>query len=184
MLSILKWEIVKVAIYKDKLVKFSDFNKKYGRILESNGIEYSYVNVQDEDFWSEISCCDAFIYRWNHHDGPTIHADIIIPIIEQYLHVPCFPDQKASWIFNDKIKEYYLLTRYGFPVAESYIFWSKEKALDWLDSRREFPIVFKLKRGAGSNNVILVKDKKDGAAIINRMFGAGVMSGCIPVYFF
>lgn len=171
---------MRVAIYKDNLVKFNDFNKKYGYILEHNGIDHVFVNINDSEFWDEVDSCDAFIYRWTHHDGPTIHADVILPIINQYLKIPCFPDLNASWLFNDKIKEYYLLEKFGYPVVESFIFWTKGEATRWMKEREVFPVVFKLKRGAGSNNVILVKSRDDGLKLIKRMFGKGILTGEIP----
>jgi glutathione synthase/RimK-type ligase-like ATP-grasp enzyme len=171
---------MKVAIYKDGLVKPSEFDKKYKLILDHNNIDCELINVGQENFWKKVQDADAFIYRWTHHDGPTIHSDVILPIVGKYLDIPCFPDLDASWLFNDKIKEYYLLIQSDFPVARSHIFWKKNEAIDWISRRSEFPIVFKLKRGAGSNNVVLVENKEAGLKLIHRMFGKGVLTGKIP----
>ena len=54
----------------------------------------------------------------------------------------------------------------------SYVFYDKLQALKWLN-KTSFPKVFKLTRGAGSNNVILVKSKREGIALINKCFSKG-----------
>ena len=38
----------------------------------------------------------------------------------------------------------------------------------------DLPTVFKLRNGAGSNNVVLVKSRAEGRKLINKMFGQGI----------
>jgi glutathione synthase/RimK-type ligase-like ATP-grasp enzyme len=94
------------------------------------------------------------------------------------MKIPCFPNWKTSWHFDDKIKQYYLLRLHGFPIIDSYIFWEKDEALKWIESA-QMPVIFKLKRGAGSNNVILVENKSNAKRLIKKMFGKGIKSGRI-----
>ena len=86
-----------------------------------------------------------------------------------------FPNLYTCWHFDDKVKEYYLLKSLGYPVIESWIFWEKNHALEWAE-RANFPVVFKLKKGAGSRNVILINNQTEAKKIINRMFGKGISS--------
>ena len=51
----------------------------------------------------------------------------------------------------------------------SYIFYSKEDAIKWIDNTK-FPLVFKLSKGAGSLNVKLIHNKKEAYKLINRAF--------------
>jgi hypothetical protein len=71
------------------------------------------------------------------------------------------------------------LKHHGFPVVESWIFWSKKEALNWIENA-VFPLIFKLKGGAGSRNVVLVKTKSQAKRLINRMFHRGIFSRGIP----
>jgi len=65
------------------------------------------------------------------------------------------------------------------PITESWIFWQRKEALQWAQ-KTSYPVVFKLRGGAGSHNVILVKSIGEAVRLINRMFGRGVKSGSVP----
>ena len=73
----------------------------------------------------------------------------------------------TCWHYDDKIRQYYLLKSLGFPIIESYIFWEKEHALEWAE-KAAYPVVFKLKKGASSDNVILIKNQIEAKKIILR----------------
>ncbi len=170
---------MKVGIYKQHLGGLHlSYLERYEQVLKFNGIKCIWLNAIDNKFWDQVSKLDLFIYQWEHYDGPKQLARTIIPIIEKEMEIPCFPNWTTSWHFDDKIKQYYLLKQHGFPVLDSYIFWEKKEALKWLESTK-MPIVFKLKGGAGSSNVILVKDKQNAKRLILKMFGKGIKSGRI-----
>ncbi|MBK8622153.1 MAG: hypothetical protein IPN79_10385 [Saprospiraceae bacterium] len=84
----------------------------------------------------------------------------------------CFPDWKTGWHFDDKLGQKYLLEAVGAPVPESYAFYHKKDAMEWAETA-EYPKVFKLRGGAGSLNVKLVKNKMDADALIHQAFGRG-----------
>ena len=102
-----------------------------------------------------------------------------MPIIENQYNVKCFPNQKTYWHYDDKIREYFLFNAKGYPFLKSWVFWDKESAYEFVD-KTDFPIVFKLKNGAGSSNVILIKSKREAKRIIKKMFGKGIAAGEIP----
>jgi glutathione synthase/RimK-type ligase-like ATP-grasp enzyme len=74
-----------------------------------------------------------------------------------------------------------LLKENSFPVVDSYIFWGKDAALAWLDNHDSFPLVHKLRNGAGSLTVTLIRDKDRAAALIRKMFGSGILQDNISV---
>jgi len=57
-------------------------------------------------------------------------------------------------------------------LPPSYAFYNKEDALQWV-KETEFPKVFKLRGGAGSFNVKLVRTRKAARKLIRRAFGQG-----------
>ena len=152
----------------------------YRQILEYNQIPYIDLHIDQPDFWERVKECDVFIYRWSQIDRHRQIAQTILPIIENELKIKCFPNQKTCWHFDDKIKQYFLLKQYDFPITESFVFYKKKDALEWLD-RASFPIVFKLYGGAGSLNVSLAKTKREVRKLIKRMFGRGIKPGAIPI---
>src|SRR5690606_19580897 len=54
----------------------------------------------------------------------------------------------------------------------TYIFYEKTKALDWVN-QADFPKVFKLRSGASSWNVRLVKTRRNAIDIVNKAFDKG-----------
>jgi glutathione synthase/RimK-type ligase-like ATP-grasp enzyme len=83
-----------------------------------------------------------------------------------------FPDFKTAWHFDDKVAQKYLFESINAPMVKSYVFYQKTLALEWINDT-SFPKVFKLRGGAGSSNVRLVKNKSQAIKIINKAFGCG-----------
>jgi glutathione synthase/RimK-type ligase-like ATP-grasp enzyme len=83
-----------------------------------------------------------------------------------------FPDYNTMWHFDDKVGQKYLLEAIGAPVVPTWIFYNKMDALKWVD-KTNFPKVFKLRGGAGSEHVQLVNTKQKAKRLVNRAFGRG-----------
>jgi glutathione synthase/RimK-type ligase-like ATP-grasp enzyme len=83
-----------------------------------------------------------------------------------------FPNAKTSWHYDDKLGPKFLLEATGPPHVPTYVFYDKNQALNWAKTRH-YPKVFKLRRGAGSMNVILVRHTKQATSLIRRGFAPG-----------
>jgi glutathione synthase/RimK-type ligase-like ATP-grasp enzyme len=83
-----------------------------------------------------------------------------------------FPDFRTNWHFDDKVGQKYLLESIGAPLVKTYIFFKRQDAFIWLKTAR-FPLVFKLRTGAGSFNVKLIKTKQHAKRIIKTAFSRG-----------
>lgn len=175
MLSYFKKNDMIIGIHYDLENRMSDFCLRYEKILSYNNIDFKRLSIDDLDFWESVKEVDFFIFRWWHTYDSTQLAHTIIPIIEKHYHKPTFPSLKTCWHFDDKVKQYFLLKTYEYPFVESYIFWSKNIALAWLKEVK-LPIVFKLKNGAGSSNVVLINSKRKARKLIQLCFGKGISS--------
>jgi glutathione synthase/RimK-type ligase-like ATP-grasp enzyme len=166
--------IVGIHIYP----KGSDdsFVKKYAEILEFNNIKYVWLDINDISFWEKIRYVNYFIYRWIQWDDHHQIAKSILPVIEHYYNIKCLPDLKSCWHYDDKIREYYLMKAFDFPIIKSWVFYDKRSALDWTEKEMRFPVVFKLKGGAGSEGVLRVDSLKDAKKLVSKMFGSGFIS--------
>ena len=167
---------IKVGIHKSWHKKIDPELKVYKDILIYNDIEYCELDSSDLDFWKNIREINFFIFKWGHIDHHHQLAKTILPIIENDYKIKCFPNQATCWHYDDKIKQYLLLKAYDFPAVKSWMFWDKEKALNWI-KEAQFPLVFKLKGGAGGISVQLVYNKKDAIKLINRIFRSGIRQG-------
>ncbi len=83
-----------------------------------------------------------------------------------------YPNWRSSWSFDDKLGQKYLLEALKLPLIPSFVYYSKEEAKNWAN-QYIFPTVFKLRCGAGSFNVCMVKNKDEAQKIINKAFNNG-----------
>lgn len=171
--------LVGIHVDPDKAVR-KDL-ERYGRILDFNGINHMRLDVCKPDFWDKLRQLDLFIFHWGGTARQHQLAPTILFTVENVLGIPCYPNIVTWWNYDDKVRGYYLLKQYSAPVIPTWIFWDKEGALSWLEST-SFPVVFKLKSGASSENVFLVDNKRYARKLVRRMFGRGLVSGQVPGY--
>lgn len=148
------------------------FSNRWIDYCNSNNINYKIVNCFDSDIINQLRDCEALL--WHHHHGNLKDVLASKPILSALEHggIKVFPNHNTSWYFDDKVAQKYLLEAIEAPMVPSHVFYDKSVALDWAEST-DYPKVFKLKGGAGSANVKLVKNKNECSQLINKAFGAG-----------
>lgn len=159
---------VKVAIHGK-----NGFARRWPESVHRLGGEVRYVNGYDPRLFDQLEGCDAFLWHIN-QDNPRdlLYARSILASVEG-MGIRVYPNHATSWHFDDKIAQKYLLESVGAPLAETWVFFDKEEANDFL-RRAKYPLVFKLRRGAGALNVRLVRTREEGFRLVRRMFGAGI----------
>ena len=168
-----------VGLHRDQYGRFDPYLQIYEHILDHNGIKHLRLEASQPDFWKTVATLDLIIFHWVYIDRDQQMAECLIPTIEKDMGIQCFPNWRTFWHYNSKIKQYYLLKNHNLPVIESFIFWDKSEAKKWIDCA-QFPAVFKLSRGALSQDVLLVKDKRHALSLTSRMFGRGIKPGRVP----
>jgi glutathione synthase/RimK-type ligase-like ATP-grasp enzyme len=169
-----------VGIHVHRWGQIGPFSLKYLKILEFNNIPYLILDINDIYFWEKVKSVTHFIFHWG--GSPDHHqiAKSIMAVIENDLRIPVFPNIKTTWHHDDKIRQYFILRAHALPIIKSWIFFEKKPALQWISKMAEFPLVFKLKSGAGSKDVMLVLNKSKAKRLIKKMFGGGIYLGKIP----
>lgn len=152
------------------------FSDRWINYCEGNDIPYKIVDCYRNDILDQINGCQALL--WQFYQGAIkdhLMAKALMNALE-HAGVKTFPDFATAWHFDDKVGQKYLLEAIKAPVPDSWVFYNKSDALKWL-CEAEFPIVFKLRGGAGSQNVSLVRTKRKAKRLIRKAFGQG-----IPIY--
>lgn len=159
---------MKIAIHH----RPDSFSERWIEYCKKEQIDYKIVNCYDSDIIAQLKDCEALM--WHHHHANFKDVLIAKKILFALEHagVKIFPDFRTSWHFDDKVAQKYLLEAIGAPLAPSYVFYDKKEALLWAKNTT-YPKVFKLKGGAGSANVKLVRTKADCVKLINKAFGCG-----------
>ncbi|HSV87897.1 MAG TPA: hypothetical protein VLH61_04585 [Bacteroidales bacterium] len=162
---------MKIAIHKSSW----GFSQDWIAYCERMGVDYKVVNCYDSDIIEQIADCDALM--WHHHHTEArdaLFAKGLLFAIQQS-GKKVFPDFNTAWHFDDKVGQKYLLEAIGAPMAPTWTFFDKKQALDWIKSA-QFPKVFKLRGGAGSANVKLVKTSRQARQLVHKAFNKGFPS--------
>ena len=150
------------------------FSENWIVYCEDNNIDYKLVNCYSSSIISDLNGCAVLMWHWHHNNKKDIVAAKSILISLEYAGVNVFPDPKTCWHFDDKLAQKYLLEAIDAPLVNSYVFFDKKEAFEWI-SNTNFPKVFKLRGGAGAENVKKVKDKKDARYLVKKSFGSGFL---------
>lgn len=137
-----------------------------------NNINFKVVNAYSTDIINDLQ--DCVIFMWHHHQGnpkDALFAKQLLFSLESEGKI-VYPDFYTGWHFDDKLGQKYLLESIGAPLVPTYIFYDKQEALNWTEETN-FPKVFKLRGGAGSANVRLIKSRNEAFTIIKQAFGKG-----------
>jgi glutathione synthase/RimK-type ligase-like ATP-grasp enzyme len=155
-------------------IRYSEnsFGKQWISYCKDKGIPYKIIDPRRNDIVREVSDCDAILWHYSHMNAKDyLSARQILTSLE-FSGKVVFPDFYTAWHFDDKIAQKYLLESIGAPLVPTFVFYNKKQALNWVRNVT-FPIVAKLRGGAGSVNVRLLKTPKRAAAYIRQAFGKG-----------
>ena len=157
-----------IAIHNRK----GSFSDRWIEHCEVNNVPYKLVNCYDSDIVNQLTDCDGLMWHLTHTDyRAQLFARQLILSLEK-------KGRKYSriiilvGILMIKSDKKYLLESIGAPLAESYVFYTKKEVFDFINST-SYPKVFKLRGGAGSSNVVLVKSKYHAVKLVKRSFGKG-----------
>lgn len=159
---------MKIAIHQGE----GYFTKLWVIYCKKNNIDYSIVNCYDTNIIKTLEGFDVLM--WHHLNGnykDILFAKQLLYSLEQSGKV-VFPNFNTTWHFDDKVGQKYLLEAIDAPLVKSYVFYSRTEALDFVNST-SFPKVFKLRGGAGSANVKLIKSAGQARGLVNKAFGRG-----------
>lgn len=141
--------------------------------LVENGIPCEQFDCYAYDAIEKLDNYSALIWHYsNFQNADLMEAQHILDIAERK-GLKVFPNHSTGWHFDDKIAESYAFEEVGAPTPKNWMFYDLNTCIDWLNHKASFPIVAKLRRGSGSNNVKIIQSAKDGTKYAKRMFSKG-----------
>ncbi len=159
---------MKIAIHHSP----GSFSDRWIEFCEQNKIPFKLVNCYKSDIIDQLQDCETLMWHYHHADyKDVLFAKQLLFSLEQ-AGKKVFPDFNTAWHFDDKVGQKYLLESIGAPLVPSYVFYTKQEAFEWINTT-SFPKVFKLRGGAGSANVKLVKSKQAASKLTKKAFGKG-----------
>jgi len=159
---------MKIGIHPDK----GSFSERWIAYCEEKKIPYKIVDCYQSDIISQLSDCDALMWHFNHKSSKDSKFSVQLMNAVQASGKKVFPDYSTAWHFDDKLAQKYLFEAIGAPVAPTWVFYSRQEALEWV-AGSSFPKVFKMRNGSGSDNVRLVRSRKEAVRLVKKAFGSG-----------
>ncbi len=151
------------------------YSDRWVRYCEKNEIPYLPVNIFDSDIIARLKEQGVTLLMCNlsltDHRNALISREILMSVQKTGIRV--FPDHDSYWHHDDKVAQKYMFEALGIPHPRSQVFYSGKEARQWL-SAASYPLVFKLRGGAGSSNVVLLKNYGHAKKYVRRMFGKGI----------
>lgn len=159
---------MKIAIHH----RSGSFSDRWIEYCEKNNVSFKIINAYDSDIIAQLKDCDVLFWHYHHANHKDVLAARNILNSLEHAGIKVFPDWKTAWHFDDKVAQKYLLEAIGAPLVPSYVFYDKKTALEWVE-QTNFPKVWKLKGGAGSQNVQLIHTKQQARKYVKKAFGKG-----------
>jgi glutathione synthase/RimK-type ligase-like ATP-grasp enzyme len=159
---------MKIGIHHRK----NSYSERWIEYCKEKAIDYKFVNCYDNNIVEQLKDCDALLWHHIHINyKDTLFAKQLLFALEQSGKV-VFPNFTTGWHFDDKVGQKYLFESLEQKLAPAYVFYTQKEALQWI-SKTTFPKVFKLRGGASSTHVRLVKNKREAQRCVRRAFGRG-----------
>jgi glutathione synthase/RimK-type ligase-like ATP-grasp enzyme len=148
------------------------FSERWIAYCDEHKIAYRLVNCLDSDIIPQLASVDALLWHWHHQDPRAQLMARQVIMAAEAMGVAVFPNTTTCWHFDDKVAQKYLLEAVGAPLVPTYVFYDLTEALQWIDGA-VFPKVFKLRTGAGSLNVRLVRHAQEAHTLARQAFASG-----------
>lgn len=170
---------LRMGIVKDEddlALIFYPYWPMFERFARNNGIKYSFFNIHGNNWIEESKNFDLIVWRPFSDPSSLYEERTKIAYLERYLKIRCHPSCDELWIYEDKIRQHFLLSGYNLPVIPTFVSFDETECLNKLDSL-EFPVVSKSYVGSSSYGVTILKSKKKAQNHISRAFSKGLDTG-------
>jgi len=154
----------------------SGFNPYWVDYCRQKDIPHKIVDCYANDIVAQVRDCRALLWHHSHSDPRDILIARQILFALEHAGLRVFPDFRMAWHFDDKVGQKYLFEALDIPRLPTHLFVEQALALEWA-ATTDYPKVFKLRHGASSSCVKLVRSEGQARRLIRHAFGRG-----LPVY--
>jgi hypothetical protein len=160
-----------IAIHDNKI----GFTNRWIEYCEKYSIPFVKVNCYDSDIVEILKACSALMWHWDYeyYQDYLFARQLLITL--KAIKFKVFPDFWSTFLFDDKLGQKYFFESLDIPIPKTYVFYERKEALNWARNI-QYPVVFKLRCGAGSQNVQLIGSFKKANEVINKSFSSGFTS--------
>lgn len=149
------------------------FVRRWLEFIPNLGFEVRNVDLYSPTLMRDLQDCKALLASFS-QDVPRdmkFGRDILKAVATSGLAV--YPNDASGWHFEDKIAQALIFDSLGMVVPRTRVFFDWAEAAGFIDGCK-FPLVFKLRTGAGGLNVRMVHTQKEARQLAARMFRSGI----------
>lgn len=158
-----------------KLGIFNEFlglEENYSKACKDLGVDFEIIDIISDKWIENIqqSSCDGFLVR------PSAKKETWKKMYDEKLYFvskkmgkKIYPSYDEIFIYENKKNLAYWLKINNVPHPKTWIFYSKNEALDFIENYKNYPLVFKTSIGSASSGVVFM-NKKKALKTINRIF--------------
>lgn len=151
----------------------SNWNERWIRYCRERSIPHKVVNCFDSDVLDQIKECGGLMWMLRLDRPQDMLVGRHVLNAAKLMGLKVFPDFPESWHYDDKLAQKYLFEALGLPTPRAWAFFEETRALQFIE-RCDLPVVAKLRHGASSSNVRLLRTRREGRSYVRRMFGRGI----------
>jgi glutathione synthase/RimK-type ligase-like ATP-grasp enzyme len=146
-----------------------NWKAEFERSCQALGLEPVEIRIGRDDWMEQVRTVDLFVWRLV-MSSPTsmVQARTKIPIIES-MGIPCFPNARMLWLYDDKIRETFFLRQHGYPTPRTWVFFDRDEACGFAASA-SYPLVIKSHCGASSGGVQRLDTPAQAQSMLSRIF--------------
>lgn len=145
------------------------YHAKWEEFLKARGVGVKRIDFQSRNIIREASEFDGVMWKFGLSPDKKRLAFNILDAIEFDLGLPVFPDYLTRRHYDNKLMQYYVLKSHCISIPETYVYWQRDKALEWA-RYTSYPKIAKLSSGASSNGVRMLHSKHDAIKWIKDLF--------------
>lgn len=137
------------------------------------GVEYQLINILSVDWITEIKKygCDGILVAPNAHTfvKKNMYQERIY-FINKIMNIPVYPSYNEILVYENKRNMAYWLETHDIPMPTTWVFYIKKEALDFLNQRKVFPLIFKPNIGTGGSGIKFIENQRQGKRLVNKIF--------------
>jgi ribosomal protein S6--L-glutamate ligase len=160
---------MRIAIAK----AYNGIHRKLSQEFRELGYEVKFFDIDGADWLQKFLKTKADIVVWFADDKHSEYRLILdrLYFLEKYLDKLCFPDLNMYYAFNDKIKQYNILTWLQVPVLPAFVSFDKEKAEKRVE-KFTYPAVLKDAHSFGGKGVFKIESSREMKAVAKKIFSS------------
>lgn len=148
-----------------------DFTQAWINTCIELSLDYEIIDVNDNDFFEKVKVKDCVFWHYSHNNRFQMEfASSILSILET-LNIRVFPKFEDRFHFDNKVIQKYLFDAHQIHTPKTMVLYN---SISTLQNEIEFPVVVKLKGGAGSENTWIVSSRNQLKNVVRKMFGKGI----------